>query len=141
MKNPSVSLSSSALYKTALITLGCALAFAVAPTPALNAADSAALQSLAAEKGKSLPVTTTFEKVKGGESGPYVLKVKNVSKGALNVSAKVLLSVAFHADSKARKVPEHVIEAGQVWSIPDLAAADKVIIASEGFDPLEVVVP
>ncbi len=138
MKYPN---SPTALCKTALIALGCALAFAIVPTPALKATESSALQPLAAEKGKSLPVTTSFEKVKGGESGPYVLKLKNVSKDALKVSAKVLLSVAFHADSKARKVPEHVIEAGQVWSIPDLAAADKVIITAAGFDPLEVVVP
>jgi hypothetical protein len=79
--------------------------------------------------------------VTGGENGPYVLKVKNTSADTLKVSAKILLAVAFHADNKAKLVPEHAIAAGDTWSIADLAAADKVILTATGFAPLEIVVP
>ena len=130
----------SVLRTTALIALGCALTLAVLSAPALKAAGSATLQPLA-DKAPSLPVTTAFEKVKGAESGPYVLKVTNTSKDALKVTAKVLLAVAFHANDKARNLPEHAIEAGQTWSIPDLAAQDKLVITAQGFAPLELTVP
>ena len=80
------------------------------------------------------------EKVTGNDKGPFVLKLKNKSKAAVNVTAKVLLAVAFHGEDKARHIPAHSIEAGQVWSISDLAAEDKVILTADGFAPLEIVV-
>ena len=129
-----------ALRTTALIALGCALTLAVMSAPALKAAGPATLQPLA-DKAPSLPVTTAFEKVKGAESGPYVLKVTNTSKATLKVTTKVHVAVAFHANDKARNLPEHAIEAGQTWSVPDLAAQDKVVVTATGFAPLELTVP
>jgi hypothetical protein len=108
--------------------------------PALKAADAAATPPMAG-KAPSLPLTATFDKVVGAEKGPYVLKLKNDSKDAMRVSAKILLSVAFHMGSKHWDLPEHVIDPGQVWSIPDLSAGDKVTITAQGFAPLELVVP
>lgn len=92
------------------------------------------------EKAPALPVTATFEKTTGAEEAPYSLKLKNTSKETITVSAKILLSVAFHADSKARMVSEHAIKAGETWSIPGLAAEDKVTVMAKGFAPLELVV-
>lgn len=126
--------------RTAVLALGCALSLAFVQVPAAKAADTPVLRPLA-DKALSLPLTATFEKVTGGESGPYVLKLKNESKDTLKVTTKILLAVAFHADNKARNLPEHSIDAGQVWSIPDLAAGDKVIITAAGFAPLEITVP
>jgi hypothetical protein len=136
MNNP----NTSSLRRAALLALGCAFSLALSQAPALNAADTGTLQPLA-DKAPALPVTSTFDKVTGGEAGPYVLKLKNTSGDTLKVSAKILLAVAFHADSKARMVPEHAIAAGDTWSIPDLAAGDKVVLTAKGFDPLEIVVP
>jgi hypothetical protein len=138
--NSKYTVKHSVCIRRAIVAMGCGLVLAIFQTPALRAAEGAASQSPAV-KAPSLPLTSTFEKVVGGENGPYVLKLKNTSASAVVVTGKILLSVAFHADSKARKLPEHVIEAGQVWSIPDLAAADKVIISAAGFAPLEIVVP
>jgi hypothetical protein len=124
------------LYRTALLALGCTLGLGLLASTAVSAAESSAA------KAAALPVTATFEKVATTEAGPpYVLKLKNESKAALKVSGKVLLSVAFHSSSKARSVPEHVIEPGQVMTVSELAANDKVILTSEGYAPLELTVP
>ena len=129
-----------AACRTALFAFGCALSLALVQTPALKAADPAAPQAPAV-KAPSLPVTATFEKVAGAERGPYVLKLKNVSQDTLKVTAKILLSVAFHMGSKHWDLPEHAIDPGQVWSIPDLSAGDKITLTAEGFAPLELTVP
>jgi len=89
----------------------------------------------------ALPVTTSFEKVAGTEGAPYVLMVKNTSQDTLTVTAKVLLSVTFHAENKARNLPAQGIEAGKEWKISDLSADDKVILSAPGFATLEVTVP
>jgi hypothetical protein len=128
----------SALRKTALLALGCVFGFLLVPAPA-KAADTATLLPLA-DKSPALPLTATFSKVADAEKGPYVLKLKNDSKETIKVTAKILLSVVFHAESKAKNLPEHAIEAGQVWTIADLAAEDKVILTAAGFAPLELVV-
>jgi hypothetical protein len=120
--------------------LACAFAVTFVPLPTTQASTLAGLQPLA-DEAPSLPLTSKFEKVADGEGGPYVLKLKNTSNSALKVSAKVLLSVSFHAESKARNIPEHVIDAGQVWTIPELAANDKVIINAKNYVPLELTVP
>jgi hypothetical protein len=78
--------------------------------------------------------------VEGGEKGPYVLKLKNESSTDITVTGKILLAVAFHAETKARNLPAHTIEAGKEWSIADLAAEDKITLTAEGFAPLEIVV-
>jgi hypothetical protein len=137
MNNNHISSPRSAVARVTLVAFGCALLLA----PALKATDATTMQPLAAEKAAALPVTTAFEKGPAGEKGPYVLKVTNTSKDALKVTVKVLLSVAFHADNKARNLPEQSIAAGGSISVPDLAAADKVIITAAGFAPLELTVP
>lgn len=108
--------------------------------PALKAADAAATPP-PADKAPSLPLTATFEKGTAHEMGPYVLKLKNDSKDAIKVNVKILLSVAFHMGSKHWDLPEHVIDPGQVWTIPDLSAGDKLTITAQGFAPLELTVP
>jgi len=99
-----------------------------------------ALQRLE-DKAPSLPLTYSFEKVTDPDTGPYVLNLKNVSGDAIKVSAQVLSSVTFHANSKVRNLPEHAIDPGQVWTITELAATDKVTITAKGFAPLELTVP
>jgi hypothetical protein len=123
----------------ALAALSCALACATAGSPTLHARDAGTLAALD-DKAPSLPLTSSFDK-SSGDDGPYILSLKNTSDSSLKVSAKVLLSVYFHADSKARNVPEHVIDPGQVWTIPGLAANDKVVLTAPGFAPLELTVP
>lgn len=130
----------SAACRTALIALGCAFSLVLVSMPALKAADTAAVPPMAG-KAPSLPLTTTFEKGTAREMGPYVLKLKNDSKDALKVNVKILLSVAFHMGSKHWDLPEHVIDPGQVWTVPDLSAGDKISITAQGFAPLELVVP
>lgn len=122
-----------------LFALGCAFGLAIVQSPSLKADDTAALRPVA-DKAPNLPVTATFEKAADADRAPYVLKLKNDSQDALKVSAKVLLSVAFHMESKARNIPEHVIDPGQVWTISELAAGDKVIVTAKDFAPLELTV-
>jgi hypothetical protein len=132
----------STMGRIALLALGCAFAInlAVVQVPAVKAAETAALQP-AADKAPALPLTATFEKGTAADKGPYVLKLTNTSKDTVKVSAKILLSVAFHMGSKNWDLPEHAIEAGQVWTIPDLSAGDKITVTAPGFAPLELVVP
>jgi hypothetical protein len=126
-----------ASVRSALVALSCAFAFAFAQAPAARA-DTATLRPMD-DKAPSLPLTATFEKA-DADTGPYVLNLKNTSDGALKVTAKVLLSVYFHADSKSRNLPEHAIDPGQVWTITGLAANDKVTVSASGYAPLELTV-
>ena len=121
--------------RTALLILGCALSLVLLPIQALRAADAAPATAKAA-----LPLSHSLTKVTGGEKGPFVLTLKNDSKAAVTVTAKVLLAVAYHAESKARNLPAQKIDAGHDWKIADLAAEDKVILTAEGFAPLTIVV-
>ena len=128
------------MFKAALISLGCAFGFALALTPALRAAENATLQTRAdATPAKALPLTSTFEK--SSETGPYILKLKNTSMDVVKVSAKVSQSVALHANAKDRNISDHSIDPGQVWTISELAATDKVTISADGYAPLELTVP
>ncbi len=126
--------------RIALLALGCALALVALQFSALRAADTPA-SAPAADKAPSLPLVPTFAKVTSGEDGPYVLNLKNVSKDVVTASAQVIASVTFHATAKTRNLPEHAIDPGQVWSITELAATDKVIVSAKGFAPLELTVP
>lgn len=130
----------AAVRQAAFCAASAALLLALISMPALRAADAAATPP-PADQGPKLPLTATFEKVTGAENGPFVLKLKNTGTESVKVNTKILLSVVFHAENKAKKLPEHVIAAGQVWTIPDLVAADKVILTADGFAPLELVVP
>jgi hypothetical protein len=127
----------SAIRRTALLAFGCALSFALAQNPSLNAA---ALRPLA-DMAPALPLTPTFVKGDPGDNGPYTLSLLNTSKDSIKVTAKVLLSVSSHAESKARNIPEHAIDPGQVWIITDLAAGDEVNLTADGYAPLELTVP
>jgi hypothetical protein len=129
-----------AVCRIALLALGCALALVAAQLSALRAADGPASPP-AADKAPSLPLVPSFEKVTSGEDGPYVLNLKNVSKDVVTASAQVIASVTFHATAKTRNLPEHAIDPGQVWTITELAATDKVIVSAKGFAPLELTVP
>lgn len=121
--------------RIAVLALGCA--FSPVVIPALQAKD---MPASTADQMK-LPVSTSFDKVAGGEKGPFVLTVKNDSSDKLKVHAKVLLAVAFHADNKARHVPEHTLKAGESMTIADLAAADKVVLTAKGYAPTTIEVP
>jgi len=127
-----------ASIRSALVVLSFAFAFAFAQAPAARAVDAANLTPKD-DKAPSLPLAASFEKA-DADTGPFVLNLKNTSAGALKVSAKVLLSVYFHADSKSRNLPEHTIDPGQVWTIPGLAASDKVVVSAAGYAPLELTV-
>ena len=129
----------SSLRKSAFLALGCAFCAAFVSVPALKASNPATLQPLA-DAAPALPLSHSFTKVEGGEKGPYVLKLKNESSANVTVTAKILLAVVFHAETKARNLPAHTIEAGKDWSIADLAAEDKVTLTADGFAPLEIVV-
>ena len=121
-----------------LLALGCAFVLAIVSAPALRA--EAGSSQPPAAKAPSLPLSASFEKGASAENAPYVLTLKNDSTNALKASAKVLLAVAFHAESKARNVPEQVIEPGKTWTIADLAKDDRVIVSAAGFAPLELTV-
>jgi len=111
-----------------LLSATALIAFAFMAAPTMQAAD----------KAPALPMTATFEKVASTEKPPFVLKLKNDSKAALKVSAKVLLSVAAHNADKARMVPAEVVAPGATMKIADLAALDKVTVMADGFAPLEL---
>jgi hypothetical protein len=112
----------------ALFALGSALLLAFALAPALRAQDTS----------PSLPLSASFAKSAGDSDAPYVLSLKNESSSEITASATVLLAVAFHADSKARTVTEHVIEPGETWAIADLSQGDRVVVSSKGFAPLQL---
>ena len=95
----------------------------------------------AADKAPALPVTTKFEKLAHPERAPLVLHVTNTSMATLAISGKVLLAVVHHAMDKARPVPAHALKAGEVLTITELSAEDKVILSAPGFETLTLDVP
>jgi len=138
MTPPKPSTAPARIGWAGVAALGMALGLAIACSPAVRA-DGAPAPSRLADKAPSLPVSYTFEKVTD-ESGPYVLHLKNTSSAALTVNAQVTSSVTFHANSKTRTVTGH-IDPGQVWTVTELAASDKVVVSADGFEPLELTVP
>ena len=124
--------------RNVLLVLGCTLSLVLLPLQALQAAP--ATPATATVTAPALPLSHTLVKVTGGEKGPFVLTLKNDSKAAVTVHAKILLAVAYHAESKAKLLPAQKIDAGHDWKIADLAAEDKVILTAEGFAPLTIVV-
>jgi hypothetical protein len=138
---PSKTSSSPAvLCRAGLVALVCAFGYAFVHVSAAKAADAAAPARLE-DKAPSLPLTHSFEKVTEGESGPYVLHLKNVSSDPITVDVQVTSSVTFHANSRVRNYSGHAVAAGEVWTITELAAADKVAISAKGFATLELTVP
>ena len=120
------------MKKLFLLACCCATVLMLARVPAARAADAPA---------HPLPVTAKFEKVETDGGHGYVLNLKNESKDALKVKVTVYPSVVFHADTKTRNLPEHSIVAGDTWKIGDLSAGDKLSVASEGYDNLDLVAP
>ena len=128
------------ICRAGLVALACAVGYAFVHAPAARAAGTAGFQRLE-DKAPSLPLTYTFEKVTEGETGPYLLHLKNISSDTVTVDLQVTSSVTFHANSRVRNVTGHAIAAGEVWTITELAAADKVTVGAKGFAPLELTVP
>jgi len=124
----------------AVAALACLLGLSTSPSTSLAGQDAASLVRLD-DKAPALPLAVTFDKVANAEAGPYVLKLKNTSMEAITVSGTVYPSVGIHSDTKEKKLPEQKIEAGDTWSIPGLAATDKVKIESKGFADLDITVP
>jgi len=120
------------MKKLFLLACCCATVLLLARVPAARAADAPA---------HALPITAAFEKVETDGGHGYILNLRNDSKDALKVKVTVFPSVVFHADTKARNIPEHSIAAGDTWKIGDLAAGDKVSVASDGYDKLDLVAP
>jgi hypothetical protein len=137
--NRSTLTSPTAVRRIAPLFSACAIALFLSTVGASQASAALELRPLADPAAK-LPVSSDFKKVTG-EGGPYVLTLKNTSKSALTVKGKVLLSISFHAESKARQIPEHIIEADTVWTISELAAGDKVVLTAKDYAPLELTVP
>lgn len=121
-----------------VLALTCAFALTLGSVSASAAAGSVTLQPLA---DQALPLSATFEKVESTDGTPFVLTLRNDSKAALKVSGKVLLSVVHHAMDKARAIPEQTVEAGQVMTIKNLSAGDRVLLNAPGHAELEVKVP
>ena len=132
-------LFNASLRRAAVLALAGALVLAFAPVPAARAADTPPATS--ADKSPELPLTPSFSKATDPDSGPYLLKLTNSSKSAVTVSGKILLSVAYHAESKAHLIAAHEVGAGQDWTISGLAANDKVVLTAPGYAPLELTVP
>lgn len=117
-----------------------ALAFATVST--VSAASHDSLQPLADTHAKALPVTTSFEKAPAGQhGGTHALKVKNTGEAPLAITATVRWSIISHGSEKTTELPAHTVAAGEVWTIDDLSAEDKVSLAASGFETLEVKVP
>ena len=130
--------TSNRSFTHALLALGCAFVLAIVLAPA-GRAEAGSAPPITSE-APIAPLSASFAKVAGAETAPYVLTLKNDSAKAVTASAKVLLAVAFHAESKARNVPEQVVEPGKTWTIADLAKGDRITVSAEGFAPLELTV-
>jgi hypothetical protein len=116
-----------------MFALGTALCVAFLTASVARAADAPA--------AASVPVTATFEKVSADGVNGYALNLKNVSNDTLKLTVTITPSVVFHADAKVRTLPEHAVDAGQVWTIKDLSAGDKLSVSADGFSKLDLTVP
>jgi hypothetical protein len=121
------------LSRTLLVS-ACLLAAAVVQVSQLSAATTS---TVATDKAPA-PLKAKFEKTKGATGPAFVMKLKNESKQALEVTVTVYLSVFAHNQDKARHLPAHVIPAGETWSVGELAALDKVKVATTAYAPLEL---
>jgi hypothetical protein len=135
-----MTVSRSFLRTATIAALGCLVGFSVVPSRGVAGQDTPGLARLD-DKAPALPLAVSYDKVTDSEAGPYVLKLKNTSMDAITVSGTVYPSVGIHSDTKEKKLPERKIEAGDTWSIPGLAATDKVKIEGKGFSDLNVTVP
>jgi len=125
--------------RSLILALGSAFSLVLFLAPSARADASA--PSPLADKSATVPVTATFEKVSADGVNGYALNLKNVSSESLKLTVTITPSVVFHADAKVKTLPEHALDAGQTWTIKDLAAGDKLSVAAEGFGKLELTVP
>jgi hypothetical protein len=109
------------------------------PAPCARASGAADLIPLD-DHLQPVPMTSSVDKG-DGENGPYVLSLKNTSGDSLRATATVQLSVASNGDKKTRDIGENVVGRAEVWTIPGLAAGDKVTIFVQGYSPLEISIP
>jgi hypothetical protein len=131
----------SSFGRTALIALGCVLSLTTAQIPAARAADiSSSLRPLS-DKAASLPLSAGFSKAADADGGPNILTLTNTSKKSIKISVKIHLGVSFHANTKERNIPDHVIHPDEAWTINELATGDTVTVTADGFAPLELTVP
>ena len=124
--------------RSLILALGSAFSLALFVAPAARA-ETPALRPLA--DSAAVPVTATFEKVSADGVNGYALNLKNVSSDTLKLTVTITPSVVFHADAKVKTLPEHAVDAGQTWTIKDMAAGDKLSVAADGFAKLELTVP
>jgi septal ring factor EnvC (AmiA/AmiB activator) len=92
--------------------------------------DLAQLQPLLL-KTRHMPVTTSFEK--GHWSSSYTLHVNSLNPQPLTVNITI-------TGSGGTRTQSNVIGVGGTLDVGKLAAADKVAIASDGYDPVAVIV-
>jgi hypothetical protein len=92
--------------------------------------DIAALQPLLMKTGH-MPVTTSFEKVPGGRS--FTLHVNNLYLQPV--------SVDITATGGEKTLSQHsIIGSGATQNVEKLVAGENVVITSEGYDPVRLVV-
>jgi predicted nuclease with TOPRIM domain len=96
----------------------------------------ARLQPLAL-KARHMPVTTSFDRSHWGGSFPmqnsFMLNIVSRSSQPLKVNITI-------AGPEKTRTQSNVIEVGTTLKVERLAAGDKVVIVSEGFDPVSLTV-
>jgi hypothetical protein len=125
-----------ALGRSAVITLACIFGLPTILVPATRADESGAALRPLDDSLPALPLTGTFEK-EDGDNGPFGLVLKNTSGNPIKASGVLISSV----DSKAREIPEHLVERAETWTLYGLSSGDKVTIRAGGFAPLTLTVP
>jgi hypothetical protein len=82
-------------------------------------------------KARHMPVTTSFEKAHGGRR--FTLQIKNLYLQPLNVTVTV------NGSGKNRS-QSNTIGGGGTLSVTELSAGEKIVVASEGYDPVNLTV-
>lgn len=96
----------------------------------------------AGEKAPELPLTASFGAGTPGEnSGPYAVTLTSTSDEALTVTATITFSVQSHNRPQTKVLPPHEIAPGGTWTIDDLAAEDRIVLAADGYAPMELTTP
>ena len=78
-----------------------------------------------------MPVTTSFEKIHGGRS--FTLHISNLYLQPLSVD------ISITGPEKTRS-QSNVIGGGGTLAVEKLAAGENVVIASDGYDPVNLTV-
>jgi hypothetical protein len=129
-------------FRRCLTAIVVSSAFAAITLPAVTAADSTPPPTSPDKKLPALPVTASFGKGTPGENGgPYALTLKNTSEKSLTVNATIIWSVKSHNRAATINLPPHEIATGGTWTINDLAFEDRIILAADGFEKLELKTP